>query len=380
MKKYYFDNGATTKVDKKVITVMNKYHTVEYGNASSLHDFGKNAEKGVNQSRITLAKKINALAEEIIFTSGGTESDNLAIIGSVLANKSKGNHIVTSVIEHPAVQKSFDYLKNKGFKVTQIGVDKEGIIKLNELKKALRKDTILVSIMHANNEIGTIQPIKEIGKLCRKKSIIFHTDAVQSFSKVPIDVKKQYIDLASFSGHKIHGPKGVGMLYKRKGIKLLPLQFGGSHEFKLRAGTENVPGIVGFAKAVTLIKKSDLNRMKKLRDYLIKEVLKISGSRLNGSNKKRLVNNANFSFKFIEGESILMMLNEKGIAVSTGSACSSKSLEPSHVLKAINVPVKQIQGSIRITLSKYTTKKEVDYLIKHLKNIIKLLTDMSPVR
>ena len=360
--KAYFDNGATTRVDPLVVKAMTPYFTEHYGNPSSLHSEGQKAKEAVEKARKVIANALGAKPTEIIFTSGGTESDNLAIKGVAQG------HIITSKIEHPAVLRTCESLDT-----TYIDVDSDGLIRLDDLKRAIRKDTVLVSIMHANNEVGTVQPIKEIHSICKKHNILFHTDAVQSFTKEPLSAKDA--DMISLSAHKIHGPKGVGALYVREGIKLQSLLKGGKHEQGLRAGTENVPGIVGFAKAVELTKKPS----KAIRDYIIKELLKIKGSRLNGHPIKRLCNNINISFDKVEGESILLHLNAKGISVSTGSACSSKSLKPSHVLTAMGLRPEQSHGTVRITTSKYTTKTEAEYLVKNLKEIIKNLREMSPV-
>lgn len=379
--KVYLDNGATTMVAKEVLEEMLPYFTEKYGNASSLHKFGQEAKKALENSRKAIAKKINALPEEIIFTSGGTESINLAIKGIAYANQERGNHIITSKIEHPAVLKTCRELENNRFKVTYLNVDKEGLVKLDELKKAITSKTILVTIMHANNEIGTIQQIEEIGKICKEKNIFFHTDAVQSFSKVQIDVKKMNINLASFSSHKIHGPKGVGALYIKKGVKIKKQKYGGHQEFGLNAGTENIAGIVGFAKAATLMTEKDIKRMEKLRDNFINAVEKsIKDVKLNGSRKQRLCNNISFSFKFIEGESLLTHLDFEGIAVSTGSACASGSLEPSHVLLAIGLKHEIAHGTIRFTISKYTAEKEIEYTVAKLKKIVEKLRGISPLR
>jgi cysteine desulfurase len=384
--KVYLDNGATTMADPEVVKAMQPYFTEKYGNASSLHSFGNEAKNALNNSRAVIAKILNAEPEEIIFTSGGTESDNLAIIGTAFANKERGNHIITSRIEHPAVLRTCEYLeKNFGFKVTYLPVDKEGFVKIDELKKAMTDKTILVTIMHANNEIGTIEPIDEIGKLCKEKGITFHTDAVQSFTKVPIDVRKTNVDMISISAHKIHGPKGVGALYIRKGANIKPLAYGGSHEFRMRAGTENITGIVGFAKAAELNSMPEhAQYVAKLRDRLIKGVLKnIDEAIVNGPKdktiKNRLCNNANIAFKYVEGESVLMHLDFRGIAVSTGSACSSKSLEPSHVLTSIGLEKKDSHGAIRFTMSRFNTELEIDYTIERLTEIIKKLRELSPL-
>jgi cysteine desulfurase len=384
--KVYLDNGATTMTDPEVVLAMQSYFTEKYGNASSLHSFGNEAKEALYSARKIIAGVLNAEPEEIIFTSGGTESDNLAIVGTAFANKEKGNHIITSKIEHPAVLRTCEYLeKNFGFKVTYLPVDKEGFVKIDELKKAITDKTILVTIMHANNEIGTIEPIEEIGRVCKERNIIFHTDAVQSFTKVNIDVKKTDVDLISISAHKIHGPKGVGALYVRKGTNIKPLAYGGSHEFKMRAGTENITGIVGFAKAAMINSKPEHTAyITKLRNRLIIGILKnIDEAIVNGPKdktiKKRLCNNANIAFKYVEGESVLMHLDFSGIAVSTGSACSSKSLEPSHVLSAIGLEKKDSHGAIRFTVSRFNTEKEIDYTVEKLIGIIKKLRELSPL-
>ncbi len=374
----YLDNGGTTKVDPKVLKAMIPYFSEKYGNASSLHRYGREAKKALDEAREAIAKKINADPSEIIFTSGGTESDNLAIRGVAYANRHLGKHIITTKIEHPAVLNTCKSLVEEGFEVTYLDVDREGFVNLKTLEKAIRKDTILVSIMHANNEIGTIQDIGKIGKICRRKRTLFHTDAVQSFTKVPIDVKKMRMDLLSLSSHKIHGPKGVGALYVRKGVKIKPLLTGGPHEFRMRAGTENIPGIVGFAKASELTGKDEIKRMTYLRDKLISGLLSIPGAKLNGpKGRKRLCNNVNVSFKGVEGESLLTYLDAKGICVSTGSACSSREEKESHVLQAIGVDSECIMGSIRLTLSKFTTEREIEYVIKTTKEIVEHLRKVS---
>jgi cysteine desulfurase len=308
-------------------------------------------------------------------TSGGTESDNLAIKG--VAHKHKKGHIITSKIEHPAVLSSCASLAKEGYDISYLDVDKDGIVNIEALRKAITNDTILVSIMHANNEIGTIQPIKEIGEICKEKKIVFHTDAVQSYTKLPIDVND--VDLISLSAHKLHGPKGIGALYIKKGTKIMKFLDGGGHEFHLRAGTENIPGIIGFTKAVELMNDKDIKHMKKLRDKLIKELLKIPDTHLNGSQDQRLCNNANISFHFVEGESFLMYMDDKGIAVSTGSACSSHSLKPSHVLMALGLKPEVAHGSIRFTLSRYTTDQEIEYTIKSVKEVVERLRKFSPL-
>ncbi len=350
------------------------YFTEFFGNPSSLHSFGSVAKDGVEDARMIIAKSINAKHGEIIFTSGGTESDNLAIRG-VCSLKDSG-HLITTRVEHPAVLRTFESLEKQGFKVTYLPVDSDGLISADSVAKAITSDTIIVSVMHANNEIGTIMPIKEISAVCRKKGVLFHT--VQSFTKVPINAPD--FDLISFSSHKIHGPKGVGALYVRSGVKLVPESTGGSHEFGVRAGTENVPGIVGFARAVELSTNDEITKISKLRDFIIDELLTISGTRLNGSRVKRLCNNVNVTFDDVEGESVLLMLDSKGIAVSTGSACSSHSLKPSHVLTAIGLRPEKSHGSIRITLSRDNTKDDAKYLIDSLKEIVIKLREMNPLR
>lgn len=369
----YLDNSATTKVDLMVISEIEKYLSEDYGNPSSLYSKGQTVRNSLEKARKILAKKINASPEEIIFTSGGSESNNLAIKGYAYANKEKGNRIITSKIEHAAVLETMKCLEEEGFEVIYLEVDKEGFVNLKKLESAINNKTLLVSIMHANNEIGVIQDIESIGKICKKKGVIFHTDAVQSFTKENIDVKKQDVDLISFSAHKIHGPKGVGALYVKKGIKLKRLIDGGHQEGGMRAGTENVPGVMGFAKAVNLLTKEDISRIKKLRDRLMKGLLTIEGVSVNGSVKKRLVNNLNVLFKDVEAKYLLLYLDNEGICVSTGSACSSGSLEPSHVLSAIGLTPSQARSSIRFTLSKYNTEREIDFAIEKTKLIVNRL-------
>ncbi len=372
------DHAATTPVDAKVLEAMIPFFNAVYGNASSIHSFGQDAKEALDSSREKCAKLINADFEEIVFTSGGTESDNLAIKGVVR----KGNHIITSKIEHHAVLHTCEFLEKHGFEVTYLPVDKYGFVNPRDVEKAIKKNTVMVSIMHANNEIGTIEPIAEIGNICRDKDVLFHTDAVQSFGKIPIDVKKMNIDMLSASAHKLYGPKGVGLLYVRKGVRLTPQIHGGGHEFGLRSSTENVPGIVGFAKAVELAKKN-MNRWaeheKRLSKMLVKGVLKIPDSWLNGHPEKRLPGNTNFCFKHIEGESMVIHLSMKGVAASTGSACSSKSLKPSHVLTSIGLSSKDAHGSLRLTLGKDNTKKEVGYVLKELPSIVENLRRISPL-
>jgi len=379
----YMDYAATTPVDPRVLNVMKPYFLEKYGNPSSLHSFGREANRALEEARANVAGLINAEANEIVFTSGGTESNNLAIKGVAFANRDKGKHIITSAIEHDAVIEPCEWLEKQGFDVTILPVDKYGLVDPMEVEKAIRKDTILISIMMANNEIGTIQATEKIGKICSEKNVSFHTDAVQAFGKIPIDVKKMNVDLLTASAHKLYGPKGVGCLYVRKGVKIEPLLHGGGHEFGLRSTTENVAGIVGFGAATEFRKKEmkpEAEKLKRLRDKLIKNVLKIEHSHLNGHPKLRLPNNANFWFDFIEGESLIMHLDAKGIAASTGSACSSKSLGPSHVLLAIGLRHEQAHGSLRLTLGKYNSDKDVNYVLKVLPEIVEKLRKISPFK
>lgn len=380
MKTIYLDNGATTMADPKVIEAMMPFFSEKYGNASSTHHKGQEAKIALEDSRAIIAKSIGARPEEIIFTSGGTESNNLAIKGVAFTNKKKGNHIITTKIEHDCVSNVCKWLETQGFKVTYLNVKREGFIDLKELEKAITKQTILVSVIHGNNEIGTIQDLEAIGKICRKNNVYLHTDACQSYTKTDIDVRKQNIDLMTMNSHKIHGPKGVGALFVRKGISITPLSHGGGHEYNLRSGTENVPGVVGFAKAVRLADNKHRKHMAKLRDRIIDEVLKMPDVILNGpSGEKRLCNNANFSFKYVEGEAIGGYMDAEGICTSTGSACSSKSLEPSHVLIAIGLPPETAHGSLRITLSRFTTEEEAGRFLEALPRIIKKLRVISSI-
>ena len=377
MKTVYLDNGASTRVDPIVVRAMFPFFTEIYANPSSLHNLGQDAKRALEDARKIIAKSINATPEEIIFTSGGTESNNLAIKGYAFANKQKGNHIITSSIEHKCVLEACKWLESQGFKITRLSVDGDGFIDINDLKKAITKKTILVSIIHGNNEIGTIQDITTIAKICKNHKIVFHTDACQSYTKVPIDVKKQHIDMVTLNSHKIHGPKGVGALYIRKGVKITPLFHGGGHEHGLRSGTENVAGIVGFAKAVKIAKKKHIIKMAKLRDYIIREVTrKIPKAKLNGPINNRLCNNVNFSFP-VDGELLGDYLNSKGICTSKGSACNALKDGYSHVLKAIGCTNEEASGSIRITLSRFTTKQEVDYMLKILKDSVRKLEEPS---
>lgn len=380
--KVYLDNGATTVVDPGVVKEMLPFFTDRYGNPSSTHQKGQEANRYLAEAREAVAKKLNASYDEMIFTSGGTESDNLAIKGVARANKDRGNHLITTKIEHPAVLNTFRDLEKEGFVTTHLGVDKEGFVLLDELRKAITPKTILVSVIHGNNEIGTIQDLDAIGRICREKGVLFHTDAVQSFTKVPIDVKKTPVDLISVSSHKIHGPKGVGALYVRRGVKIESIQHGGGHEFRLRAGTENVSGIMGFAKAVRLSSDSEAKKIAKLRDRFISGIEKeIQNVKLNGPRGDgRLCNNVNIAFANIEGEALGSYLDVSGICTSTGSACSSHSLEPSHVLLAIGLDKGLANSTIRMTLSRFTTGQEVDYTIGVLKKYAEKLRKISPLK
>lgn len=377
----YLDNGATTMVDPAVIKVMLPYFDEKYGNASSTHLLGQEAKRALEDARRVIAKSIGARDKEIIFTSGGTESNNFALKGIAFANKDKGNHIIVSKIDHDCVLNSAKWLETQGFKVTYLGVDSEGFVREEDLKKAITDKTILVSIIHGNNEIGTIQDLKALGKICKEKGVYFHTDACQSYTKTELNVKKQNVDLITLNAHKIHGPKGVGALYVRSGVKITPLSHGGGHEFGLRSGTENIPGIVGFAKAVQLaMNKKHVAYMTRLRDKLIDGILKIEGVRLNGpKGTKRLCNNANFAFAHIEGEAIGAYLDAKGIASSTGSACSNINLEASHVLSALGLKPEESHGSLRLTISRFTKESEVDKLLDILPKIVRSLRKISPL-
>ena len=376
----YMDNAATTRVDDEVVKAMLPYFTGKYGNASSLHSFGTEARDAIEKSREMVASLIGAEREEIIFTAGGTESDNIAIKGTAF-REGKG-HIITCQIEHPAVMNTCRYLEKKGFDVTYLPVDEYGLVNPGDVEDAIRDDTILITIMHANNEIGTIEPVDEISRIARGRGVVFHTDAVQTVGKIPVDVKKMGVDMLSLSSHKIYGPKGVGALYIKKGTKVEPIIHGGGHERGLRPSTENVPGIVGLGKACEIAGKrmeSDVRRLTDMRDRLIKGVLEIEESYLNGHPEKRLPNNAHFRFTAVEGESLLLSLDDKGVAASTGSACSSKELKPSHVLLAIGLNEVQAHGSLRLTLGRENTREEVDYVVGILPEIVKKLRDMSPL-
>jgi cysteine desulfurase len=384
MKQIYLDHNATTPLRKEALDAMMPYLTDEYGNASSVYSLGQRARRAIDDAREIIGNSMGTEATDIIFTSGGTESNNFAIKGIAMANLSKGRHVITSNIEHLAVLEPCKFIeKELGFDVTYIPVDKYGVVDLDKLKDSIRKDTILISIMFANNEIGTIQPIKDIAKIAHDNKIYFHTDAVQALGKIPIDVEELGIDLASFSGHKLYGPKGIGALYLRKGVKIIPFQHGGHHEKSKRAGTENVAGIVGFGKAMEIakrdIKKTDAHLKKltkKMWEGLSKQIKEIY---LNGHPENRLASTLNISFKYIEGESMILNFDLKGIYASTGSACTSGSLEPSHVLTAIGVPPDLAQGSVRFSFGYENTEEEVDYCLKEIPPIIEKLRKMSPL-
>ncbi len=384
MRKVYLDNNATTRMREEVLEAMLPYYKDIYGNASSVHEFGRVARRAIDDAREKVASLLGAAsAEEIIFTSGGTESDNFAIKGVAHALKSKGNHIITSTIEHQAVLNTCKFLEKEGYKVTYVRVDKDGIIDLDELKKSITTKTILITIMYANNEVGTIEPIDDIAKIAKEKGAYFHTDAVQAVGKIPFIVKDLNIDLLSMSGHKIYGPKGIGALYIRKGTRITPQMLGGHHEMGKRAGTENVGGIVGLGKAAELSKKEtaeEASKLRSLRDYFYNGIAsRIEDVRLNGHPEKRLPNTLNVGFRFLEGESIILNLDMEGVAVSTGSACTSGSLEQSHVLTAMGMDPADIQGSVRFSLGRDNTKEDIDYVLEVLPPIIKRLRAMSPL-
>jgi len=383
MKRVYMDYAATTPVDPRVLKAMQPFFSDNFGNTMSLYGLGREAKRALEDSREKVASLMGARANNVIFTGSATESNNLALKGVVFANRKKGKHIIISSIEHHCVLDSAHWLEKQGFEVTFLPVDRYGLVDPKQVENAIRKDTILVSIMHANNEIGTIEPIEEIGRICHKHDIYFHTDAAQSFGKIPIDVKKMNIDMLTVNAHKMYGPKGVGALYVRQGVKIEPLLHGGGHEFGLRSSTVNIPGIVGFGAAVDIAKKemkSEAKRLTNLRDKLITGVLKIENSHLNGHPTKRLPNNTNFWFAFIEGESLVMHLDMKGIDTSTGSACSSESLEPSHVLLAIGLRHEQAHGSLRLTLGKQNSEKDIEYVLEVLPKVVENLRKISPFK
>ena len=379
----YLDNGATTKMSPEVVQAMMPFFTENFGNPSSVYQLASTSKKGIEHAREQIASVIGAKANEIFFTAGGSEADNWAIKATAEAYQDRGKHIITSKIEHHAVLHTCEYLEKQGFEVTYVNVDEAGIIKLDELKAAIRPDTILISIMYANNEIGTIQTIKEIGEIAKEQKILFHTDAVQAFAQLPINVDDDHIDLLSGSGHKFNGPKGIGFLYIRQGVKIRSFIHGGAQERKRRAGTENVPAIVGLGKAAeiaaaTMEERSAYKR--ELRDYLISRLQQeVPYCQLNGDPVKRLPNNVNMSFRFIEGESLLIMLDMKGICASSGSACTSGALDPSHVLLAMGLSHEVAHGSLRLTLGEDTTKEELDYTVTVIQEIVQKLRDMSPL-
>ena len=376
------DNASTTPVDPRVAEVIQDYFIKYFGNASSIHEFGREARKAIDNARQVVAKAIGAEEEEIIFTSGGTEADNLALKGIAFSDEYEGKHIITSVIEHSAILKTAKFLEKQGFEVTYLPVDREGLVNVDDVQNAIRPDTIVISVMHANNEIGTVQPLEEISKLARENNIVLHTDAVQSIGKLNVDVNKLGVDLLSMSSHKIHGPKGVGALYIRKGTSIEPLMHGGGHEYNIRSGTENVPGIVGYARAAELV-TTDLDKkaqyMTRMRDKLIDGVLEhVEGSYLNGHRTKRLPNNANFRFNQVNGEALILDLDMNGISASTGSACGSHSAEPSHILIALGLTHTEAEGSLRLTLSSETTEDEIDYVLEVLPKSISKLRALHP--
>ena len=383
MREVYFDNSATTKVDEEVLKEMLPFFEKSYGNPSSIYKLGRENKKAIEDARDKISKVLNAKSEEIYFTAGGSESDNTAIKGIAYANKLKGNHIITSKIEHPAVTESCKVLEKEGFEVTYVDVDENGILDIEKFKAAITDKTILVTIMFANNEIGTIQPIKEIGEITKNRNIYFHTDAVQAVGSLEIDVEELGIDALSLSAHKFYGPKGIGALYIKKGVKFQKYIDGGHQERNKRAGTENVPSIVGLGKAIAMAYENleeHNKKIKELRDYYVSEVQnKIPYIRINGDIEKRLPGNSNISFRYIEGEGLLLNLDIKGICASSGSACTSGSLDPSHVLLAIGLPHEIAHGSLRISIGKYNTKEEVNYLVESLVEIVQKLRDMSPL-
>lgn len=379
----YMDNAATTPVKPEVLEAMIPYFTEKFGNPSSIYSISSENKKAITDARELIAKSINTTSENIYFTAGGSEADNWALKATAEAYESKGKHIITTKIEHHAILHTCEYLEKKGFEVTYLDVDENGLVKLEELEKAIRPDTILISVMFANNEIGTIQPIAEIGKIAHEHGVLFHTDAVQAYTQVPIDVEAMNIDMMSTSGHKINGPKGIGFLYIRRGVKIRSFVHGGAQERRRRAGTENVTGIIGLAKAAEIATGNMKERTAAeiaVRDHLIERIEReIPYAKLNGDRTKRLPNNVNFSFRFIEGESMLIMLDAKGICASSGSACTSGSLDPSHVLLAIGLPHEIAHGSLRLTISDETTTEDADFVVDNLKQIVDRLRSMSPL-
>jgi cysteine desulfurase len=379
----YMDYAATTPVDPRALEAMKPYFNEKFGNSVSLHKHGREAKEAVDESRKAVASLMNAEPNQLIFTGSATEATNMVLKGIAFANRKKGNHIITSKIEHHCILEPALWLEKQGFEITRLPVDKFGFVDLTQLENAIKKDTILVSIMHANNEIGTIQDIEKIGKICKEKGVYFHSDAAQSFGKIPINVKQMNLDLLSVSSHKMYGPKGVGGLYIKKGTKIEPLLHGGGHEFKKRSSTVNVAGVVGFAEAARIQKKemaSDAKKQTGLRDKLIKEILNIEDAHLTGHPTKRLPNNASFWFAYIEGESLLMQLDINGVSASTGSACSSTSLEASHVLLAIGLKPQEAHGSLRLSLGKYTTNEDVNYVLEVVPKSVERLREISPFK
>lgn len=382
MNRIYLDNAATTPIRSEVLNSMMPFFDNRFGNPSSLYSYGQEAKKAIEEARDRVAAAIGANADEIFFTSGGTESDNWALIGAAYALKNKGNHIITTSIEHHAVLHTCQYLEKQGFEITYLPVDEYGLVDPNDLKEAIKDNTILVSIMYANNEIGTIEPIEELAKVAHEKGVLFHTDAVQAVGNVPIDLKKLDIDMLSISAHKIYGPKGVGALYIKKGVRIDSLIHGGAQERNRRAGTENVAGIVGFGTAIELITKNideHIKKLTRLRDKLIDGILKIPYTRLNGHPNKRLPGNVNVSFEFVDGESLILSLDMEGICVSSGSACTAGSIDPSHVLLAIGLPEEIAHGSLRLTIGEENTEEEIDTVINKLPKIVDRLRQMSPL-
>ena len=382
IKQIYLDNAATTRVDEKVVKAIMPSFSEKYGNPSSAHSFGKEARESIEKAREIIAKSINAKSNEIYFTSGGTEANNLALKGPFWHPenmKNRKRNIITTKIEHPSILEPCKFIEHHDAKVHYLNVNSEGLIDIKELENSITHETLMVSVIQGNNEIGTLQEIEKIGKLCRSKGVLFHVDACQSFTKIKLDVIKQNIDLMTLNAHKIHGPKGIGVLFIRDGVKVVPMLQGGGHEKNIRSGTENVAGIIGFAEAVKISSLKDVDKIAKLRDYTIKKILEIPETNLNGPNQKnRLCNNINVSFKNIEGEAIGQYLENDGIFVSTGSACASHKLEKSHVLRAIGCSDFEINSSIRISLSKFTTKEEIDYFIDRLILVVEKLRKMSP--
>ncbi|KYH32368.1 cysteine desulfurase NifS [Neomoorella mulderi] len=384
MRRVYLDHSATTPVRPEVLEAMLPFLKDEaFGNPSTIYSYGREAKKALDEAREKVASLIGARPEEIFFTSGGTEADNLALIGTAAANEKKGRHIITSSIEHHAVLHTAQYLMRHGFKITFLPVTPEGLVRVEDVEEAITDETILISVMHVNNEVGTIQPIKEIGHLARERGIIFHTDAVQSVGKIPVNVDELNVDLLSASSHKIYGPKGVGCLYIRKGTRINPILHGGAQERKRRPGTENMPGIVGFGRAAELAGQeldSEMERLKGLRDKLIDGIMnRIEDVQLNGDREKRVATNANFSFRYVEGESLLLSLDMKGICASSGSACTSGSLDPSHVLLAMGIPHEVAHGSVRMTLGRDNTEADIDYVLEVMPEIVARLRSMSPL-